>query len=518
MRASLRPPPGPAVPGGYDFSRQMRFEGIGGSGFAYAPPEVLESRGRTFKTRIEALRERVADRVVERLPGPTGAMAAALMTGKRERIPEANVEDLRDAGLAHLLAISGLHMGLVCGFLFWTLRSLLARSERLALSQPIKKWAALGALAGGAFYLALSGGAWSAQRAFIMAAIIFLAVLFDRRGISLRNAALAALVILVLRPEALLAPGFQMSFAAVVTLISAFSAIEERWPRPSDPGLLTKVLLFVTGLMMTSLLAGAATSAFAAYHFGRVASYGLLGNMLAMPIVTIAVMPAMVLAMFLMPLGLDGPVLLLVGEGLGLVLAVSAWTADLPGAVAYVPQWRPAGILAASAGLLALSLLTAPWRVAGLFLLAAALPIGLSLPKPDVFVSRDIRNVGVVAGDAGAPLAILSARRDRFSVEAWLQALGAPPDIRVQTVIAGCGEGACTAVTRRGDRVAIIESRASLLSACRAADVVILRARSAPGDAPACQAVLVALGEDGRHAPASLRRVRGAWRVEEAAY
>ena len=324
IRAQLGPPPGPALPGGYNFAQHMRFEGIGGTGFAYSPPLVLESGGLGFRHHTERLRERIADRVESVIGGAEGGVAAALMTGKRERVPSDAVDALRDAGLAHLLAISGLHMGLVCGFLFFAVRRGLAQWEWVALRYPIKKWAAGAALLGGAIYLALSGAAWSAQRAFIMAAIVFLAIMFDRRGISLRNAALAALVILVLRPEAVLAPGFQMSFAAVVTLVSAFEAIEKRWPREGDAGTLTKVFRFFSGLTLTSLLAGFATGPIAAFHFGRIATFGLVGNLLAMPIVTIAVMPAMVLAMFLMPLGLDGPVLVLVGQGIGLVLRIAA--------------------------------------------------------------------------------------------------------------------------------------------------------------------------------------------------
>ncbi|GGY52379.1 ComEC/Rec2 family competence protein [Parvularcula lutaonensis] len=516
LRAQLTPPPGPAMPGGYDFARAMRYEGIGGVGFSYEPPRVIEGVGASLRMRIEALREAVADRVERKIGGPEGAVAAALMTGKRERIGEENVNDLRDAGLAHLLAISGLHMGLVCGFLFWTLRALLVRSEWLALHAPIKKWAAAGALLGGLFYLALSGGAWSAQRAFIMAAIVFGAILFDRRGISLRNAALAALVIMTLRPEAVVAPGFQMSFAAVVTLISAFGFIDERWPREGERSTLTKVGGFLGGLTLTSFLAGLATGPFAAYHFGRIASFGLLGNMLAMPIITLAVMPAMVLAMFLMPFGLDGPVLFLVGQGIGIVLAIADWTAGLPGAVKLVPQLAPAGIVLASAGLLTLALARAPWRLAGAALVLLALPAGLTVQQPDIFLSRDLRNVGVVQESGEAQLAILSKRRDRFTVEAWLQSLGTAPEIKMQETMRGCTKGPCGTALPRGGRLTVITDRADLMDACAGSEIVVLRARSAEGDARDCSALLVSLRADGTHPAASLRREATGWVLDLA--
>lgn len=512
LRAQLAPPPGPAVPGGYDFSRQMFYQGIGGSGFAYTAPQVLARGGSGFKAAVEDLRERVADRAQEVLPGAAGAVAAALITGKRERIPAGVVDNLRDAGLAHLLAISGLHMGLVCGFIFWVLRFLLTRSTWLTLHAPVKKLAAFGALLGGAGYLLLSGGAWSAQRAYIMAAVVFGAILLDRRGISLRNAAIAALLILLIRPEAVLAPGFQMSFAAVLTLIAAFTEIEKRWPVDRDRTVFGRVLSFVAGLSLTSILAGLATGPFAAYHFGQIAVFGLLGNLLAVPVVTLAVMPALVLALFLMPLGLDGPVLWLIGWGLDGVIAVARWTASLPGAVHYVTGLSSAGILAVSLGLLVLTLPRAPWRLAGVLFLAIAPPLSASGAPPDVFVSRDLRTVGV-RQEAGAPLALSSGRRDRFSVEVWLQSLGVKPDARAQALIPGCGAGACFA---RGGSVAIIPGRAALARACSSAQVVILRARAMPEDAERCRSVLLHLDPDGRHPPAALRRAAGGWQVERA--
>ncbi|NNU17169.1 DUF4131 domain-containing protein [Parvularcula sp. ZS-1/3] len=509
IRAELRPPPGPAVPGGYDFSRQMRYQGIGGSGFSYAPPAVLERGGSGFGDAVQDLREKVADRIEGVIGGPEGAIAAALATGKRERIPEFAVSALRDAGLAHLLAISGLHMGLVCGFLFWGLRTALVRSERLTLNFPVKKWAAAGALLGGLFYLAMSGGGWSAQRAYIMAAVVFGAILFDRRGISLRNVAVAAIIIMVIRPEAVAAPGFQMSFAAVITLIAAFSFIEERWPREGERTRLTKAMGFTGGLFLTSLLAGLATGPFAAFHFGRIASYGLLGNMLAMPIVTLAVMPALVLAMFLMPLGLDALVLLLVGQGLGMVLRIAQWTAGLPGAAGLVPQLAPAGIVLASAGLLTLALLRAPWRLAGAAFLALALPLSFSAPPPDVYISRDLRNVGVVTGDPARPLAILSKRRDRFTVEAWLQAIGSRVEVKSLDAPCRARDVACSVGGLSEGQVIILSGREGLAAACDGAALVILRSRALPGDAEGCSAELVALDSTGRFPATTLRWAGG---------
>lgn len=511
-RVQVSPPPGPALPGGYDFSRQMIYQGIGGSGFAYQPMQVLDSGGAGFSLRVEALREDVADRIETIVGGAEGAVAAALVTGKRERIPDRVVDALRDAGLAHLLAISGLHMGLVCGFLFWTARMLLTRSAYLTLTMPVKKWAAFAALVGGAGYLLLSGGAWSALRAYIMAAVVFGAILFDRQGISLRNVAIAATIILVFRPEALLSPGFQMSFAAVVTLIAAFEVIEQRFPRSKDYSVLGHVTRFVSGLTMTSVLAGMATGPFAMFHFGRLATFGLLGNLLAVPLVTLAVMPALVLAMFLMPFGLDGPILVLVGYGLRLVIAIAQWTSGLPYAVQLIPQVAPAGILCASAGLILLALLRAPWRLSGGFLCLVAPLLSLQTTQPSVFLSRDLRNVGVVQ-EGGASLAVLSQRRDRFSVEAWQQALGMAQDSTATTLRADCDDRPCALLP---GGIVLIPDRTDLTVACTEATIVVMRARAVAGDRERCAVRLIHLDADGRHPPASLTMTREGWELQLA--
>ncbi|MEM9837600.1 MAG: ComEC/Rec2 family competence protein [Pseudomonadota bacterium] len=508
MRAQLRPPPGPVLPGGYDFSRQMYYLGIGGSGFAYEAPHVLAVGDGGWRGQLEVLRENVANRVQGHLPGAEGAVAAALITGKRERIPSNVVDALRDAGLAHLLAISGLHMGLVCGYIFWTARFLFTRSERLTLRYPVKKWAAIVALIGGGVYLMLSGAAWSAQRAYIMAAVVFGAILFDRQGLSLRNVAIAATIILLLRPEAVMAPGFQMSFAAVITLIAAFGEIEKRYPRTSDHGLLIRAWRFLSGLSLTSLLAGFATGPFAAFHFGRIATFGLLGNMLAVPIVTLGVMPALVLAMFLMPIGLDAPVLGLVGVGLRVVIGIAQWTASLPGAVGHVAQMAPAGLLLACAGMLALTLLSAPWRLGGALLLLLAFPVSITTDRPEVFLSRDLRNIGVVEDGS---LSLLHARRDRFFAEAWLQALGREQQIQGLAQLTSCQDQPCTVFS---GEVAVISGRHHLARACNQAKVVILRARSMPGDSAQCAAQVIALDDQGVRAPTALSRDGGGWRVD----
>ncbi|MCE8459442.1 ComEC/Rec2 family competence protein, partial [Rhodovulum sulfidophilum] len=213
------------------------------------------------------------------------------------------IQALRDSNLAHLLAISGLHMGLLTGVIFAALRFALALWPRLALRLPVKKIAAAGALAVGAVYLALSGGNVATERAFIMVAAVLGAVMADRRALTLRAVALAALIVLVLTPESLTQAGFQMSFAATTALIAVFAALRDRpeggWRPP-------RWAQGVLAVVISSAVAGAATAPFGAAHFNQVSQFGLLANLASVPLMGLLVMPAAVAAACLAPFGLAG--------------------------------------------------------------------------------------------------------------------------------------------------------------------------------------------------------------------
>ena len=274
------------------------------------------------------------------------------MTGDRGGIPENTLQDLRDAGLAHLLAISGLHMALFAGTLFWGVRAALALVPGLALTAPIKKWAAALALAGAAGYLLVSGASVATQRAFVMFALIFIAVLTDRPAITLRNVALAALIILVLTPEAVLEASFQMSFAAAAALVAFYEGARGWVTRLSqaavERGWAARGALYLGGIALTSIVASLATSPFAAFHFNRVVDFGLVANLAALPLVGFIVMPAALVAFILMPVGLEALPLWVAGQGIHAILWVAHQVASWPGAVSLLPA-MPQVTLAATA-------------------------------------------------------------------------------------------------------------------------------------------------------------------------
>ncbi|MGF1591986.1 MAG: ComEC/Rec2 family competence protein [Kiloniellaceae bacterium] len=494
LRASLRPPSPPAAPGAFDFARQAWFQGLGGVGFSYGAPRMLavpdaEARGfaATWRLGWAALRQEVTLRIAAALDGRRGAVAAALITGQRGGIPEAAQAAMRDAGLAHLLAISGLHMGLVAGILFFTLRGGLALLPGLALRQPIKKWAALAAAAGAFVYLNLVGVSIPAERAFLMVAVVLLAVLLDRRALSLRLVAWAAAAILLIAPESLMSASFQMSFAAVTALIAAYEGWQRRRDRRGPPGPLKRLGGYFFGVALTSVIAILATAPFAAFHFHRLALYGLAANLLAVPLTAFWIMPWAVLGVLLMPFGLEGLALAPMGWGIDLLLATAETVAGWPEAVLPVPPMPDGGLALMVLGGLWLCLWQRRWRWLGVLPILAGALTPLAFEPPRLLADGDGRRVAV--RDAEARLWV-DSRRGGFLLDTWARQTYAAETLtwpRLGPAAGGrlsCDPLAC--LYREGDMVvAILLDPRAAAEDCALAQVVIslepLRRRDCAG-------------------------------------
>ncbi|EEE37118.1 competence protein [Rhodobacteraceae bacterium KLH11] len=330
--AHLSPPQGPVEPGGFDFRRHAWFQQLGAVGYTRVPVlTIAPAQAGRDGVRVTAWRMAISDHVRAILPGEAGGFAAAVTTGDRSGMGQASLEMLRASNLAHLLAISGLHMGLLTGFVFVACRIGLSTVPPIALRLPVRKLAALAALMAATIYLFLSGGNVATERAFVMVCVMLGAVLLDRRAISLRAVAVAALIVLALRPETLLSPGFQMSFAATTALVAAFGGLREygRLPGP-------KWLRPVLALVMSSAIAGIATAPIGAAHFNTMSHYGLVANLLSVPVMGTVVVPAAVVAALLAPFGVEWIALYVMGAGLRWILAVAQWVSGLEGARGYV--------------------------------------------------------------------------------------------------------------------------------------------------------------------------------------
>lgn len=483
LRAVLDAPGAPPAPGAFDFQRRSFFRQLGGVGYALGGAEVIARAGADggpigFLVGLSRLRQAIATAVREALPGPTGAVAAALMTGHKGAIPEPVMDRIRDAGLAHLLAISGLHIGLVAGILFVGLRALMALAGPLALRAPIKKWTAVAAILGAFAYALVAGATVPTLRAFLMIGLMLAGVVFDRRGLSVRSVAWAATVLLVLQPESLLGASFQLSFAAVTALIAVYEGLRgRRFFAPGEgAGWARRPLGYVAGVGLTTLVAGAATAPFVVYHFNRIAAFGLVANLAAVPVAALWIMPWAVVAFALMPFGLHGLALVPMGWGIDGVLAVAGAVAAWPGAVHLVPAMPTWGLALVTLGGLWLCLWRRPWRWLGLAGAAAGLLSVLTVTPPDILVGEGGRLMAVRGADG--VLSVSTRRGGRFDRETWLRRAGqeaaplwphegASGDGRMVCDFYGC------IYRKDGITVALVRREEALFEDCWVADVVV---------------------------------------------
>ncbi|MGC8476710.1 MAG: ComEC/Rec2 family competence protein [Acetobacteraceae bacterium] len=397
LRAIIHPPSAPFVPGGWDLQRQAFFADLAGYGFALGRVRVLaRPAARGPGAWMERLREVIAARFQAALPGARGAIAATLFTGEQTGIPAADRRAFRNSGLAHLLAVAGLHIGIVMGFAFALTRALIAAIEPLALRWPGKPLAALAALAAGGFYMLLTGGHVPILRSFAMAALVTLGVLAGRRAISLRGLALAAMALIVAAPQEVPGVSFQMSFSAVLALIAGYEALRP-WLRAlrGDGSWVRRAAGELAALALTSLLAGGASAPFAAYHFGHVQSWFVPANMIAVPVAALWVMPAGLLALPLLALHAEALALVPMGWGISVILWVARTAASLPGAVIATPPMPGAGLAVLALGMAWLGLTPGRRRWLGLAGIALGLAAPLLTRPADVLVAGNGRMLAV---------------------------------------------------------------------------------------------------------------------------
>ena len=495
LKAHLSPPMQALRPGSYDFARDMYFQKIGASGYALGairikPAPAAAGFWLRYATIVDGIRETIDDRIRAVLPGDKGSIASALITGKRDAISTTVNDAMYVSSLAHVLSISGYHMTVVSGIVFFVIRGVLALVPSLAHRRPIKKWAASGALLAATFYLLLSGAEVATQRSYIMIAIVLIGVVLDRSTLTFRTLAVAAIVVLVLAPQAIVHPGFQMSFAATLALIAAYQH-GLPWRPDHDSQLGTRMALWgaheVASLILASLVAGLATTPYAAYHFHRLAPYGVVANLLAMPVVSGVVMPMGILGVLSMPFGFDAAFWQMMGQGIEWMNAVALWVASLPGAVGRMPAFGIGPLLLGTTGLLFVCLLRTPFRWGGAFVAASAIAWALATPQPDILVASDGQTAAFRGKDGR--LAVLRAGRDTFAVKEWLAA-----DADARTPKDGSlGNGVtCDAVGcigRLGDNrlISMVTRMEAFAEDCARAAVVISD-RELPAD---CNAMLV---------------------------
>jgi len=480
-KAVLMPPAAPAIPGEFDFQRYAFFKEIGGVGYGLGAFSILKRAAvddHSFEIWLEKLRYRIGEKIRNHIPGQTGAVAVALITGDRSGIDEQAIEKIRQAGLAHLLAISGLHIGLVAGSIFLAVRGGLSLFPAVVLRFPIKKWAATASIFGAFGYALIAGASIPTQRAFLMVGLALLGMLIDRETISLRSLAWVALLILFFYPEAILGPSFQMSFAAVTALIAFYGYWQNRRDRevtaPPFRGLSGKIARYLLGISTTTLVASAATAPFALYHFGQIATFGIIANLVAVPLAALWIMPAAVVSICMMPFGWELPFLWMMGQGIELLLLVSTSISNLSNATFGIAYFPTTSLVFLVLGGLLICLSGNIGRRLGAITLVVSVVAIPSVTWPTMVIENTGDYAAVVTGNAVE--LITENGLSKRSGRSWLERTSfnvldkKPSDS--QPNISKCDSQACI-LEKGGISIAYVYGEGALLEECYRADVVV---------------------------------------------
>ncbi len=494
VKARLLPPSPAVLPGGYSFARDAYFQGVGAVGSLLGSPTRLDppvavGGWLAALAAVDRARNRLALRVRETIGGDEGAIGAAMVTGKRDFL-SADAKDLiREAGIFHIITISGVQMTLVAGIIFVVTRRLLALSRTLATRAPIKKLAAVVAMLGSSVYDIGTGSRVGTERALIMTLIVLGAVVLDRRALTMRNLAFAVLAVVALEPEAVMGVSFQLSFAAVAALVAVMEArlaAAEAAERVEPARWLTKAGGKLRELLFATCCATGATASFMAYHFHDLSPYVLIGNPLTLAVIEFFAVPGALIGAALYPLGLDRLAWNFVGAGVRLILAAARLIAAAPGATLHVGAFAPWAL-----PLLSLAVASAViWRTnlmrkTALVFLAAGLAGTTAGRRFDVIVPPSGDEVAL--RDAEGRLSLLGRRHNVFAAEQWLAADGDGRDPVAARAHAGCDRIGCVGDLAEGEALSLVLDRAAFEEDCARAAVVV-----SPLTAPAsCAAPLV---------------------------
>ncbi len=484
LLAKLMPLTAPVEPGGFDFALVQYFNGLDATGFSFGKPELIQEKmADSFTAWLERAREYVRGRIFAALPNQhaEATIGAAIFTGKENEIPGAVMSDMRDTGLIHLIAISGLHVAFMAALIFFCVRRMLSAVPPLALHWNLKKVAAVIALLGITGYMMLCGAPLRGQRSTFMAALTLIALLLDRRTISLRVLAIVAAGVILLEPEKIYSVGFHLSFAAVAGLIAGFE-----WSNPKVQHLFETrpiarwVFREPLHLILTSVFTTLATMPFIFYDFQNTQVYGVLANIIAVPVVGIWVMPLGLLAFLLMPFGLDGFAFYWMGQGISIVIWIAHIVANLPGAVWHIPALPPIAIAFFAIGFAWLCIWQKPWRWLGVPIMLlgfATLPLQ---EKPDLLVAPGGK---VMALRVGKNYVFQGSARENFYRDSWVQWFGLREDeldLDTDQPDFHCDDDKCL-VARDNQTIGLIRSEDGFFQACKAGAKILMTIKQLKG-------------------------------------
>jgi len=470
IRAGFRfyPVPGPALPGAFDAQFHGYFAGIGAYATTTSTPEIIEPGASTLPARmIENVRSGIARRIDAVLPQPSAGVARAIINGDQSAVTEWARQVMSTAGLAHVLSISGLHLTLVAGGVYFTLRMLLVVAAGTRRPYPAKRLAAVGGMAAALLYYAISGGNVAALRSTIMILLVFGAISVGRRALTMRNVAIAGLLVILSDPASVFRPSFQLSFSAVIALVGAYEGYR---PRGGEKHWFKGLVSYFLGIAGTSVVAGAATVLFSVYHFQQTSPLSVIGNLVTLPLVGFVMMPAALLGVLAMPFGLEGLPLVVMGWSIDAMLGCAALVADLSENLNASPLLTPLSLVIGLAALAWFSFLRTRWRLLGP---AVALPMIILFAvdrPPDVLVADTTQAVAVRTEEG---LALASGKAKSFSVMIWSDTYA--QQIEAMQSGLACDKLACIARAAPGFSVSVVKSPDAFGEDCANVDLVVTR-------------------------------------------
>lgn len=422
--AVLSPPPAPVYPDAYDFARLAYFDHIGAVGYAVGPVTIIHAKKHSaLADHLATLRKNLVRRSIAAIGEDNGSTAAAFMVGEYKAMDKDMLNDVRIAGLAHLLAVSGMHITWAAVLLFFLSRLLLSCSSWVTLHLNIKKYAAAIALVSSFLYLMLTGNPVSGQRAFIMTSFVLIAVMLDRTTHPMRLIAWAALLVMAIEPESILNPGFQMSFAAVMALIGTYEW-GKRWLHVTDEmPFHRKGLIYLGGIVFSSLIAGLATTPFAIYHFNMYSSYGIIANLISIPISSFWVMPWGVVTLVLYPFGLEKWGLVPMAWGIEVILYTAKTIAALPYSSLVIPKIPTSGLVLITLGGCWLLLWRYAWRYWGYAGIIAGMITIAFVQAPDIIIDGEAKAFALKNQKTGE-LMVSSRRTAQYATDNWIRQWG----------------------------------------------------------------------------------------------
>ncbi|WP_236619856.1 ComEC/Rec2 family competence protein [Micavibrio aeruginosavorus] len=479
----LNPPSAPVAPGSFDFQRYAYFRELGAMGFAYKAPEILSEQKGGFYQGLENYRLMLAQAAKEHVGERETGVVIALLTGERAAMSEDLWDDVRIAGLAHIIAISGMNIGMAAGAAFFLSRLLMALFPRFALYHPIKSYAAVIAFIAAFAYALIVGMSVPTFRALIMTGLFLMAIGLNRSPFSMRLAAVSAGALLLFYPDILLGASFQMSFAAVIGLIWFYDVTRDWWVEAyTKAGWLQRAMIYLAGVCLTTILATIVTAPFSLYHFQQVATYGVAANFIVVPLASFIIMPLAILVYFLAPLGLADWPLAGMAWGVDVMLDIARIVAGWPHAVVHWPVWSGAALGIMTFGMLFMLLWAGRSRWLGLLPLAVGMVMVVVATPPDILISSTGK---LWAARMDSDRMMISSRvADRFTAEVWTQESGLPEGSTEKIPNEGLYQGengmvSCDADACRmemdGAKVAFVNQPAALATDCAWADVVVAR-------------------------------------------